>query len=54
VGEIADDEEFKKVIGNFKIVEVYGDFFRCEAQRLDYKISENAYIRIKTGERVKQ
>jgi hypothetical protein len=53
-GEIADDEEFKKIIGDFKIVEAYGDFFRCEAQRLDYKIGENAYVRIQIGERIKQ
>jgi hypothetical protein len=53
-GEIAGDEEFKKIIGAFTIVEVYGDFFRCEALQLDYKIGVNAYIRIQTGERTKR
>ncbi|MDR1624926.1 MAG: hypothetical protein LBT33_00160 [Spirochaetia bacterium] len=53
-GEIAGDEEFKKIIGGFAIVEVYGDFFRCEALQLDYKIGVNAYIRIQTGERTKR
>jgi hypothetical protein len=53
-GEIAGDEEFKKVIGSFTIVEVYGDFFRCEARQLDYKIGVNAYIRIQTGEKTKR
>jgi hypothetical protein len=53
-GEIAGDEEFKKIIGSFRIIEIYGDFFRCEAQQLDYKIGTDAYIRIQTGERAKR
>ena len=52
-GEIADDEDFKKIIGTYTIVEVYGDIFRCEVIQLDYRIGRNAHIRIKTGERVK-
>ncbi|MDR1933058.1 MAG: hypothetical protein LBQ57_09605 [Spirochaetales bacterium] len=53
-GEISDDEEFKKIIGNYKIIEVFGDFFRCEVRQLDYKIGQNAFVRIKTGERIKK
>ncbi|MDR2588997.1 MAG: hypothetical protein LBC67_06175 [Spirochaetales bacterium] len=53
-GEIGDDAEFKRIIGTYKIIEVYGDFFRCEVERLDYKIGSAAHIRIKTGERIKQ
>lgn len=53
-GDIAEDAEFKKIIGTYKITEVYGDFFHCEVQQLDYRIGTTAYIRIKIGERVKQ
>jgi hypothetical protein len=53
-GDIAEDAEFKKIIGAYTIIEVYGDFFRCEVRHLDYKIGNAAYIRIKTGERIKQ
>ncbi|MCL1818871.1 MAG: hypothetical protein FWG35_08055 [Spirochaetaceae bacterium] len=52
-GEIADDEDFKKIIGTYTIVEVYGDIFRCEVRRLDYRIGRNAHIRMQTGERLK-
>ena len=52
-GEIADEEDFKKIIGTYTIVEVYGDIFRCEVLRLDYRIGRNAHIRMKTGERLK-
>jgi hypothetical protein len=52
-GDISDDEEFKKIIGNFTIIEVYGDFFRCEVRQLDYKIGQSAFIRVKIGERIK-
>ncbi|MDR1179906.1 MAG: hypothetical protein LBK44_05315 [Spirochaetales bacterium] len=53
-GEIGGDEEFRKIIGSFKIIEVYGDFFRCEAVQLDYKIGAGACIRIQTGEKTKR
>ena len=52
--DIGDDAEFKKIIGTYKIIEVYGDFFRCEVDRLDYKIGSSAHIRIKIGEKIKQ
>ena len=52
-GEIADDESFKKIIGTYTIVEVYGDIFRCEVLRLDYRIGRSAHIRMQTGERLK-
>jgi hypothetical protein len=51
--EIADDAEFKKIIGVCTIIEIFGDFFRCEVKRLDYKIGPSAHIRIKTGESLK-
>lgn len=53
-GEIADDQEFKKIIGTFKIIEIYGDFFKCQAEELIYKIGTNSFVRIKIGERVKE
>jgi len=51
--DIGDDADFHKIIGNCAVVEVYGDFFRCEVRQLDYKIGPAAHIRIKTGERLK-
>ena len=51
--EIGDDGEFRRIIGNCVIIDVYGDFFRCEIQRLDYRIGPGAHIRIRTGERLK-
>ena len=51
-GEIADDDDFKKIIGAYTIVEVYGDIFRCEVSRLDYRIGPGAHIRMQTGERL--
>ena len=51
---IASDAEFQKIIGKFKIIEISGDFFRCQIEELDYKIGANGYIRIKTGEKLKE
>jgi hypothetical protein len=53
-GEIGEEAEFKKIIGTCTIIEIFGDFFRCEVQQLDYKIGPSAHIRIRTGERLKQ
>ncbi|MDR2900896.1 MAG: hypothetical protein LBV20_05210 [Treponema sp.] len=50
---IAEDETFEKIIGKYKIIEIFGDFFRCQIEELDYKIGETAYIRVKTGEKLK-
>lgn len=50
---IAEDAEFEKIIGKYKIIEVMGDFFRCEIEELDYKLSGNNYIRLKIGEQLK-
>jgi hypothetical protein len=52
--EIGGDSGFAKIIGACKIVEIYGDFFRCEVLRLDYKIGHDAHIRIQTGEKLKE
>ena len=52
-GDIADSDDFKKIIGSYTIVEVYGDIFRCEVQRLDYRIGPGAHIRMQTGEKLK-
>jgi hypothetical protein len=54
VGEIGDDAAFQRVIGNYKIVEMHGDFFRCEITELAYRIGSNAHARIKTGEKAKE
>ena len=53
-GDIAEDPEFTKIIGTYKIIEVYKDFFKSQIDMLSYKIGAVAYIRIKTGEKVKE
>jgi len=52
-GDIGEDASFQKIIGNYKIIELQGDFFRCEIVELAYRIGRNAYIRVKIGEQVK-
>ncbi len=53
-GDIAEDPEFTKIIGTYKIIEVYKDFFKSQIDMLSYKIGTTAYIRVKTGEKVKE
>jgi len=53
-GDIAEDADFQKIIGSYKIIEIYGDFFRGQIDSLSYKIGTVAYIRVKTGEKVKE
>lgn len=53
-GEIAEDEAFQRVIGNYRIAAVYGDFFRGEITSLTHRIGVNAYARIQTGEIVRE
>ena len=53
-GEIAEDEAFQRVIGNYRIAAVYGDFFRGEITGLTHRIGANAFARIQTGEIVRE
>lgn len=53
-GDIAEDPEFTKLIGTYKIIEVYKDFFKSQVDMLSYKIGTTAYVRVKTGEKVKE
>ena len=53
-GDIGEDESFQRIIGNYAIIELYGDFFRCEIVELAYRIGNNAYVRVQTGEMVKE
>ena len=53
-GDIAEDADFQKIIGSYKIIEIYGGFFRGQIDSLSYKIGTVAYIRVKTGEKVKE
>jgi hypothetical protein len=53
-GEMAEDSSFQKIIGNYKIIGIEGDFLRCEIIEQDYRITTNAaYARIQTGEKLK-
>jgi hypothetical protein len=53
-GEMAEDASFQKIIGNYKIVGIEGDFLTCEIIELDYRITTSAYARIQTGEKLKE
>ena len=53
-GDIAEDAEFQKIIGSYKIIEIYGNFFRAQIDSLSYKIGTEAYVRVKTGDQVKE
>jgi hypothetical protein len=53
-GDIAEDAAFQKIIGNYKILEVYADFFRCEIVELAYRIGTAAYMRVQTGEKLRE
>jgi len=52
-GDIGADPTFEKIIGTYRITNIYRDFFQAEIETLDYKIGANGYIRIKIGEKVK-
>jgi hypothetical protein len=52
-GDIAEDSGFQKIIGTYRITEVYSDFFRCGIQELAYRIGSAAFIRVQTGEKIK-
>ena len=52
-GEVGEDAAFQRVIGSFKIIELIGDFFRCEITELTHRIGTNAYARVQTGEKAK-
>jgi hypothetical protein len=53
-GEIGEDASFQRIIGNYKIVELLGNFFSCEITELAYRIGTNAHARVVIGEKVKE
>jgi hypothetical protein len=53
-GDIGEDATFQRIIGNYQIIELYGDFFRCEIKELAYRIGSNAHVRVQTGEKLKE
>jgi len=53
-GEIGEDAAFQRIIGNYKIIELLGDFFRCEITELAYRIGTNAHARVVIGEKIKE
>lgn len=52
-GEIAEDEAFQKIIGTYRIIELYGDFIKAEIESLNYKIGPVAWMKYKIGEKLK-
>jgi len=53
-GDIGEDATFQRIIGSYVIIEMQGNFFRCEITELAYRIGTNAHVRIKIGEKVKE
>jgi len=53
-GEIAEDEAFQRIIGNYRIIELYADFFRSEIIDLTHRIGVTAFARVQIGEKVKE
>ncbi len=53
-GDISASEAFTEIIGTYKIIEIYGDFFRCQITNLTHRIGTTAFIRLQVGEQVKQ
>jgi hypothetical protein len=53
-GDIGEDSTFQRIIGSYTIIEMHGDFFRCEITELAYRIGANAHVRIKIGEKAKE
>ncbi|MDR2096178.1 MAG: hypothetical protein LBP76_11795 [Treponema sp.] len=53
-GDISEDAAFQNIIGNYKIIEVFNDFIRCEIVELSYRIGSTAYMRVQTGEKIKE
>jgi hypothetical protein len=53
-GDIGEDAAFQRIIGNYEILELQGDFFRCEVKELAYRIGANAHVRVQIGEKIKE
>lgn len=53
-GDIAVDAGFNEIIGNCKIVSVQNGFVTFHVENVTKKIPSNAYIRIITGQKIKE
>lgn len=54
VGDIAEDASFGEIIGTFKIVSVTNGFVTGKIESVTKKIPNNAYIRVVTGQKIKE
>jgi hypothetical protein len=52
-GDISSAEAFTELIGTYKIIEVFANFFRCEIVSLNRRIGSTAFIRVRIGEKQK-
>jgi hypothetical protein len=53
-GDIAQDENFSEIIGAYRVIETYNDFFRGEIVNLDRPLENNVFIRIRIGDKPKK
>lgn len=53
-GEIAENAAFEEIIGTFKIISVSNGFVTCKIENVTKKIPNNAYIRVITGQKIKE
>lgn len=54
MGEISSDSSFGEIIGTFSVVSVLNGFVICKIENVTRKIPNNAYIRIQTGQKLKE
>lgn len=54
MGEISGDSSFGEIIGTFSVVSVLNGFVICKIENVTRKIPNNAYIRIQTGQKLKE
>lgn len=53
-GEISADSSFGEIIGTFSVVSILNGFVICKIENVTRKIPNNAYIRIQTGQKLKE
>lgn len=53
-GEISADSSFGEIIGTFSVVSILNGFVICKIENVTRKVPNNSYIRIQTGQKLKE